>query len=305
VHRGDVVPYRIRITNNSTTLPATVTVTDRMPSGFRYVAKSATLDGVALEPKVAGQELVFADLTIPPGETQELRLKLLVLSSAAPGRYKNYALVDIPTVPPASAEVLVVAEAMFDCSTVIGRVFDDIDRNGYPDDGEPGLPGVRLATVNGLLITTDDHGRYSVPCAALPEQRIGSNFVLKLDTRTLPTGYRLTTENPRVMRLTAGTMSKMNFGASIGRLVRVDLTNDAFEPTTLNLKKEWLSQITQLIEILKQDYSLVRLSYLDAGTDPALAEKRLTGIQDLIGDLRKEQGGVYRLEIEKRVEEAQ
>ncbi|WP_413813678.1 DUF6923 family protein [Rhizobium sp. Root274] len=305
VHRGEVVPYRIRVTNNSTTLPATVTVTDKMPSGFRYVAKSATVDDVLMEPEIEGQSLIFANLVIPAGESREIRLKLLVLSSVSPGRYKNYALVDIPTDPPATAEVLVVADPMFDCSVVIGRVFDDIDRNGYPDEGEPGLPGVRLATVNGLLITTDEHGRYSVPCASLPDQRIGSNFVLKLDTRTLPTGYRLTTENPRVMRLTAGTMSKMNFGASIGRLVRVDLTDDAFEPGSVDLKREWLAQITQLIEILKQDYSLVRLSYLDAATDPALAEKRLSKIQELIADLWKEQAGAYRLEIEKRVEEAQ
>ena len=51
---------------------------------------------------------------------------------------------------------------------------------------EKGLPGVRLATVNGELITTE--GRYSVPCAMIPDAAIGSNFILKLDTRTLPTG---------------------------------------------------------------------------------------------------------------------
>ena len=30
----------------------------------------------------------------------------------------------------------------------------------------------------------------------------GSNFILKLDTRTLPTGYRMTTVNPETVRLT-------------------------------------------------------------------------------------------------------
>ena len=79
--------------------------------------------------------------------------------------------------------------------------------------GEPGLPHVRLVTVNGTIITTDDYGRYHVPCAELPAG-IGSNFTLKLDERSLPTGYRVTTENPRVVRLTAGGVTKLNFGAT-------------------------------------------------------------------------------------------
>ena len=52
---------------------------------------------------------------------------------------------------------------------------------------------------------------------------IGSNFIVKLDPRTLPTGYRVTTENPRKVRLTRGKMVKLNFGAAITRLVKLDL----------------------------------------------------------------------------------
>ncbi|MDZ7824322.1 MAG: hypothetical protein U5K75_09995 [Ahrensia sp.] len=78
------------------------------------------------------------------------------------------------------------------------------------------------------MITTDQYGRYSVPCAALPDKASGSNFILKLNTRTLPTGYRITTENPRVVRLTRGKLTKLNFGASISRVVDITLTNDAF-----------------------------------------------------------------------------
>ena len=49
-------------------------------------------------------------------------------------------------------------------------MFDD--RNGDGDQGadEPGLPGVRLATVNGLLVTTDADGRYHIACAAVPKK---------------------------------------------------------------------------------------------------------------------------------------
>ena len=61
-----------------------------------------------------------------------------------------------------------------------------------------------------------------------PAFLIGSNFILKLDPRTLPTGYSLTTENPRVVRLTRGKLTKLNFGASIGREVRIELSGAAF-----------------------------------------------------------------------------
>ncbi|MCT7375809.1 hypothetical protein [Chelativorans salis] len=105
----------------------------------------------------------------------------------------------------------------FGCSDIIGTVFDDQNGNGYQDAGEQGLPGVRLATVRGWLITTDARGRFHVACANEAAGRFGSAFILKLDVRTLPSGYRLTTENPRVVRLTAAKMSKLNFGASIGR----------------------------------------------------------------------------------------
>ena len=68
--------------------------------------------------------------------------------------------------------------------------------------------------VNGVLITTDAEGRYHVPCAAIPDAAIGSNFLLKLDPRTLPTGYQVTSENPRDVRVTRGKVTVLNFGAA-------------------------------------------------------------------------------------------
>jgi large repetitive protein len=93
-------------------------------------------------------------------------------------------------------------------------VFEDRNRNGYQDEGEQGLPGARLATVNGQLVTTDAQGRYHISCAAVPDARIGSNFVLKLDSRTLPLGWEVTTDNPRSIRLTRGKFGELNFGVA-------------------------------------------------------------------------------------------
>lgn len=191
---------------------------------------------------------------------------------------------------------------MFDCSEIIGRVFDDQNRDGYQDEGEPGLPGVRLATVNGTLITTDAHGRFNVPCAALPDHRTGSNFIMKLDERTLPAGYRLTTENPRVVRLTSGKMTSLDFGVAIGRIVRLDLQGQAFKPGSSELSEQWANGIDQLIAILRQERSVLRLSYIENGADPGLAGDRLRWVSDLIRGRWESLSGQYRLEIETRVE---
>jgi hypothetical protein len=93
-------------------------------------------------------------------------------------------------------------------------VFEDTNRNGYQDSAEPGVPGVRVVTVNGQLVTTDAQGRYHIACAAVPDARIGSNFVLKVDPRTLPLGWVVTTDNPRSIRLTRGKFGELNFGVA-------------------------------------------------------------------------------------------
>ncbi len=309
IRRGERAPYAIRVTNNANSTVSGITVTDTLPSGFRYVEGSATVDGVKVAPEVNGLRVKFDKLTVGPKSELVIRLQTLALSSAGPGQHVNRAVVmdetGSPLAPEARATVEILAEPVFDCGEIIGRVFDDVNRNGYQDEGEPGLPGVRVATVKGWLITTDRYGRFHVPCAALPDQRIGSNFIMKLDTRTLPLGYRLTTENPRVVRLTAGKMTKLNFGASIGRVVRLDLKDAAFDGTSTKLKEQWAKGIDQLIAVLGKEESVLRLSYIDAGADPQLAKERIKELRKLIGERWQKDGARYRLEIETRMEVGQ
>ena len=80
---------------------------------------------------------------------------------------------------------------------------------------EEGIPGVRLATVKGLLIETDGYGRYHIPDVDGGRRGMGKNFILKVDKATLPTGAKFTTENPRVLRLTGAALNKINFGVKL------------------------------------------------------------------------------------------
>ncbi len=109
----------------------------------------------------------------------------------------------------------VVADPTFDETTIVGKVFADADGDGWQDEGEKGIPGVRLATVEGLVAETDAFGRYHFAAIDGGFMERGRNFIVKLDPATLPKGARVTTENPRVARVTPGLMSRFDFGVQI------------------------------------------------------------------------------------------
>ncbi|MGH6859377.1 MAG: DUF7507 domain-containing protein, partial [Phyllobacterium sp.] len=308
IRRGEKAPFTIKLVNNNNDTIGGVSVTDMVPSGFRYVDGSATVNTVATVPALAGRAVRFDNLQLGPRQELVIRLQLRALSTAEPGKHTNRARTydndGKYLAGEASASIEIMVDPVFDCGDVIGRVFDDVNNNGYQDEGEPGLPGVRVATVKGLLVTTDKYGRFHVACADLPEKRIGSNFLMKLDTRTLPTGYGLTTENPKVIRLTAGKMSKLNFGASIGHVVRLDLTDGAFETGGIVLRDEWSRGLDQLIGVLKQQPSTLRIFYL-VSVAKKLAEERLKAVEEDVLERWKMSGSDYELTIETRTEAGQ
>lgn len=278
-------------------------ITDVMPPGFSFVKGSATVNGAPAVPVIEGRRLIFDGLMPDATGAISLRLSLRAGTDMRAGRAVNRAELHdgsgslLATV---QAQVTIVSEHVFDCGEVIGRVFDDANRNGYPDAGEKGLPGVRVVTVKGLLVTTDRHGRFHVPCADIPDAETGSTFIMKLDPRTLPTGYVLTSENPRDVRLTRGKIVKLNFGAARLRQVSLDLTDAAFLPGAPGLRPEWLGGLSQLIDVLAEEPSVLNLNYRGDGTPTALAGKRLSTIKRMIQTEWQRRGATYRLLIETR-----
>ena len=301
VRRGERVPYVIVAANVAT---GPLSIIDIMPPGFAYISGSATANGNAVIPVIAGRTLSFTGLSPNAARTITLKLSLRASTSAKGGRQVNRAeLRDGATgvlLASAQAAVTIIEEHVFDCGDIIGRVFDDKNRNGYADDGEPGLPAVRVVTVKGLLVTTDKNGRFHVPCADIPDAETGSNFLMKLDTRTLPSGYSVTSENPRDVRLTRGKVTKLNFGASIMRQVMLDLKDDAFTRGRTALNPEWSQGIANLMKVLLQEPSVLKLTYQYDGSAGKLAVRRTAAVKALIADEWKRRSGGYRLVIDAR-----
>ncbi len=340
VLRGGTVPYTISITNNNTQSVDGVNLVDVLPSDFVYVDGSATWNDEAVDVDVQGKVVTWSNVSVPGLATVEATISARVLTSADVGDHINTARAyDAGTgaalTNKATATVTIYPEPVFDCGDVYGKVFNDLNRDGYQNGPisriidedaifsgkysgkadapveiereivENGIPAVRLTGVDGTVITTDQYGRFHVPCAMLPEDR-GSNFILKLDTRSLPTGYRLTTENPRVVRLTPGKMTELNFGAALTRVVRVDLNAQGFVQSGAGLKmKAELSQaLSALVDQIAGEPVHLRLAY-HLGDEAGTAEKRLARqsmrqVERELRNLWKGQGRV-KLTIEKTI----
>ena len=306
VTRGELVPYSITVRNSGDVARTGLTLVDNIPAGFKYRLGSATIDGIAREPAVNGRVLTWNNVTITTTKPVILKLMLIAGTGIGMGEFTNEAWVADTGGTVVSnigkATVRMIGDPTFDCTDIIGKVFDDVDRSGYADDGKRGIANVRLATARGQLVTTDSEGRYHIACADIPESDRGTNFILKLDERTLPTGYRVTTENPRVIRITAGKMSKINFGAAATRVARLDLADAAFEPGTNQLKQQWAQGFEKVLAQLRQEKSVLRIAYRRRGNEPAaLADTRVSSLAATLQQMWKREGGSYVLVIETEV----
>jgi len=306
VNRGQLVPYVISISNSFGADLTDVTVVDRFPAGFRYVEGSARFDDVETEPTIAGRELIWSNLMLATDGRHTIKLLLAVGAGVTEGEFVNRAqavnsVTGTIMSEEAEATVRLVPDPTFDCTDVTGKVFDDANRNGYQDNDEGGVPGVRLVTARGLAATTDAYGRYHLTCAITPHESRGSNFVLKLDDRTLPSGFRASTRPVQVQRATRGKALRMNFGASIHRVVGLDIADAVFVPDSIEMRNQWVPRVGLLIEELSKGPAVLRLSYVADVENESLVENRLQAIKDHILSAWEERSGGYELEIEPEI----
>jgi uncharacterized repeat protein (TIGR01451 family) len=195
---GDTLTYRIEI-NNPTAAPVTdVVIHDRLPESFHYAEGTARINsGNALdnpiEPQVSGIELAFHPGDLPAGATTRIMYRVRVGANAREGRQENIAAASgaFPSgerteTQPASAAVQVGGGAFSTRQILMGRVFEDVNRNGTFDDGDEAVAGVRLYLNSGQSVTTDSQGLYNFPSLGDGAQ------VISLDPVSLPTGYALT-----------------------------------------------------------------------------------------------------------------
>ena len=306
VTRGQLVPYVITVSNSFGADLRDVNIVDRFPAGFRYVEGSARFDDVPTEPTIVGRELTWSGLLLETDGRHEIKLLLAVGAGVTEGEFVNIAqatnaLTGTVMSAEAMARVRIIPDPTFDCTDVMGKVFNDSNRNGYQDGDEIGIQGVRLVTARGLAATTDTNGRYHITCATVPNESRGSNFVIKLDDRTLPSGFRPSTRPVQVQRATRGKALRINFGASIHRVVGLDIADAVFEPGSVRMRQQWEPRLGLLLNELKKAPAVLRLSYVADLESESLVNDRLDELKGRIIETWQEGGSTYELVIEPEV----
>jgi hypothetical protein len=93
----------------------------------------------------------------------------------------------------------------------------------------------------------------------------------------------------------------MNFGASIHRVVGLDIADPIFRPDSTELRPQWEPRIVLLLDQLAAAPSVLRLSYLADIEEPKLVERRLDALEAEIRTRWDELEPAYELEIEAEV----
>ncbi|WP_292052345.1 isopeptide-forming domain-containing fimbrial protein [Brevundimonas sp. UBA5866] len=165
-----------------------------------------------------------------------------------------------------------------------GYVVDYIIRNMGID--ERGIPGVRIGTVEGLIIETDQFGRFHLTDIQGGDTGRGRNFIMKVDPASLPHGAEFTTENPLVRRITPGVPVRFDWGVRFpsavipgGRqLIELELGQVAFAPGAANVAPEHEGLLDQMAERVRE-YRGGEIVIVANGESEGLALARAQGVK--------------------------
>ncbi|HEU0152840.1 MAG TPA: Ig-like domain-containing protein, partial [Arenimonas sp.] len=291
VSPGALVAYTLTVTNIGDLPVVAADVIDVPPSGFAYVPGSMTVvDADNLAVASGTGPITFAGIDIPVGGTATIRYLLRVGAGLAPGEYVNEATVyqgGIAVSNTAAAAVMAGAglDPDFEQTRIWGKVFDDVNGDGWQDAGERGIPGVRLATVEGLVTETDAQGRFHIEGLVVSNQMRGQNFVVKVDPSTLPDGAVFTTSNPLMRRITPAVPTRFDFGVRLPpspqatQVVELELGAVVFAPGSSEIRPQFKAVIEQMVEQLRK-HAGGEVSIQTVSGEEALAFDRAVRVRD-------------------------
>lgn len=203
---GDLVTIHSRFQNQSGASLTGVELVAEIPRGLDFIPDSIRVNGSPV--RFREGSLILPVGTLVANQTMDASFQVLVTSGTTAG--KQYEIEIFIRDPSLLSErgivrIIVKKDPVFDEGTIIGKVFHDADKNGVQDRGEKGVPWVRLMTESGIIIVTDEKGRYHIP--AVTEGR----HLIKIDGHSLPDGTEFITEETFLVKTTPGLMNKANF----------------------------------------------------------------------------------------------
>lgn len=238
VELGEFVDYTVKIKNNSGQLLGQIQLEDHLPAGFAYVRNSARLNagttrlnGSALpEPEGGvGPQLIFnvgsiAD-TVVLSLTYRVRIGPGALQGDGVNRAQAFSARTTTSLGSkvsnlATASVQVLPGVFSDRGFVVGRVFADCNRDRLQNEGERGIPDVRMYMEDGTFVFSDKEGKFSL-YNVRPQTHI-----LKVDVTSLPEGAQLAVLGSRNARDAGSRFVDMKNG----QLLQVNFAVDGCTP---------------------------------------------------------------------------
>lgn len=215
---GDVVLYRLLVTNNSTNAATPLTVVDTLPLGLLYVPDSVQATPTApTSVSVTNSQVTLQFPTLAAGESLNIVYAVLLTPDSVRGSGQNVAQASAPGFATVSSQfrLLIRPGIVADCGTVVGRVFVDKNFDGEQQPGEAGVPNAVIFMDDGNRIITDPEGLFSV-ANVFAGYRVGTLDLTSLPGYTLaPNLYRLEQNSQsRLVQLEPGGLVRMNFGVT-------------------------------------------------------------------------------------------
>jgi len=209
---GDIITYTVKLTNISTHDEALdIEIRDKLPFGIVYISGSTAINGVLTSDPSGSNPFGWPIDAIGPESTATITYKCAIGLNAVAGFHDNEATIQGYSVngitltfhsPRAMARVKVV---VFETKgIIIGKVFEDLNGDGWQDKGEPGIPGIDIVMEDGTTVTTDVDGKYSIPGVE------PGYHVLTIDEATLPEGYEILGEVSKFVEVPEVGMAKLN-----------------------------------------------------------------------------------------------
>ncbi|MFN8666215.1 MAG: hypothetical protein U0164_03335 [Gemmatimonadaceae bacterium] len=227
VQLGDAVDYTVTVKNTGGRDITDLVVSDTLPAGFRYEAKSARIGNSTIADPAGspGPVLTFTVGRLPRATSITLSYRVRVGAGARAGVNTNVAVAASAAggakSQPGYASTRVLAGLFQERGAIVGKVFTQCNcSSARQDAGEIGIPGVRVYLEDGSSVVTDVEGKYSF-------YNVSSRLhVVKVDRATLPVGAVLAPLGnrnagdgySRFADVKAGELHKADFAESSGNV---------------------------------------------------------------------------------------
>ena len=212
ISKGTPTYISARAKNVSALSFANLEVVVNVPEGFNFIDSASRLDGQPTTSREGSR--IFTIGTLNSGQSHQLGFLLVASNMVQIGKKYEVSIFVRQTTGAIQSGVrsfilTIQSDPLFDEGIIVGKVFDDQNENKIQDKGESGVPGVKLATEEGIVVVTDPNGRFHVP-AIKPGRHI-----VKIDGHTLPRGTKFITEESVLIKNTEGMFNVVNFACKL------------------------------------------------------------------------------------------